>query len=210
MGPSTPQQGFGSSLIHGIPPLLKRTNGFFGAAASPNEPNMQYVRLAKEGIGMWFKGQVTEAFPPEDITFPWDIIAYPDPDSQGPLADRPWKAKIVPGTIGGILPSNYDEELDVGTGLKYAVVDCTTNGEVVTSATISLTSTFPNPPSATADKAPTSIKLCFGMVDKQNNQSPIVYSFWKRSPSMVPNAAYAIAPTTPGQATKYYYVWRVG
>jgi hypothetical protein len=210
MGPSTPQQGFASPLTHGMPSLLKRTNGFFGAAASPNEPNMQYVRLAKEGIGMWFKGQVTEAFPPEDITFPWDIITYPDPDSQGPLANRPWKAKIVPGTIGGILPSNYDEELNVGTGLNYAVVNCTTNGESVTSATIQFTNSFPAPENASVDRAPSSFKTCFGMVDKQVDKSPTVFSFWKRSPSAVPNAAFVTQRSDPAQPHQFNYTWRVG
>ena len=140
--------------------------------------------------------------------YPWDIVAYPDPNSTS--NNPPYKAKIVPGTIGGILPSNYDVELDVGTGLKYAIVDCTTNGEMVTSATISFTSTFPSPISATPDKAPTSFKVCFGMVKKEANKAPEVYSFWKRSLSAVPNAAYATAPTNANDPTKYYYVWRVG
>lgn len=147
------------------------------------------------------------------VQSPWDIVAYPDPASMNqdpPPTNPPYKAKIVPGTIGGILPSNYDEEIDVGTGLKYGIVDCSTNGEMVTSATISFTSTFPSPISATADKAPTSFKVCFGMVNKEANKAPEVYNFWKRSPSAVPNAAYAIAPTTSGQPVKYYYVWRVG
>lgn len=187
----------------------KGAANFHGAGDSRHDPGYGYMRLKKEGIGVWFKGRVTEAFPPEESSrYPWDIVAYPDPDS---TADNPpYKAKIVPGTIGGILPSNYDIELDVGTGLKYAVVDCTTNGEAVTSATIKFESSFPNPISATADKAPTSFKVCFGMVNKEANKAPEVYSFWKRSLSAVPNAAYAIAPTTSGQPVKYYYVWRIG
>jgi hypothetical protein len=140
--------------------------------------------------------------------YPWDIVAYPDPYSTA--NPRPYKAKIVPGTIGGILPSNYDIELAVGTGLKYAIVDCSTNGEAVTSATISFTSTFPSSISATADKAPTSFKVCFGMIDKQGNDAPKVFNFWKRSPSAVPNAAYVTANSTPTTPHTFYYTWRVG
>jgi hypothetical protein len=181
---------------------------FYGAGDSRSDPGYGYMRLKREGIGVWFKGRVTENFPSEDPRAPWDIVAYPDPDSTAP--NPPYKAKIVPGTIGGILPSNYDTEVDVGTGLKYAIVDCTTNGEMVTSATISFTATFPSPISATADRAPTSFKVCFGMFNKEPNKAPEVYSFWKRSPSAVPNAAYAIAPTNANDPTKYFYVWRVG
>jgi hypothetical protein len=219
MGPRTPQEGFGSSLIQGIAPITTNKGsmfsdapgsvGFYGAGDNRHDPGFAYMRLKKEGIGVWFKGRVTEAFPPEDSSrFPWDIVAYPDPDS---TADNPpYLAKIVPGTIGGILPSNYDEEFDVGTGLKYAVVDCTTNGEGVTSATISFESSFPSQISATADKAPTSFKVCFGMVNKEANKAPEVYNFWKRSPSAVPNAAFVIGSTTPTTPHKFYYTWRIG
>lgn len=182
---------------------------FYGAGDSRSDPGYGYMRLKKEGIGVWFKGRVTEAFPPEDATrAPWDIVAYPDPNSTS--SDPPYKAKIVPGTIGGILPSNYDEELNVGTGLKYGIVDCTTNGEGVTSATISFESSFPSQISATADKAPTSFKVCFGMVNKEADKAPEVYNFWKRSPSAVPNAAYVIGSTTPTTPHKFYYTWRIG
>jgi len=182
---------------------------FHGAGDSRSDPGYGYMRLKKEGIGVWFKGRVTEAFPPEDATgAPWDIVAYPDPNSTG--QNPPYKAKIVPGTIGGILPSNYDVEIDVGTELKYAIVDCTTNGEAVTSAKISFDSSFPSPVSATADKAPTSFKVCFGMVKKEANKAPEVYSFWKKSQYAVPNAAHVQAELDPTKPHTFYYTWRVG
>ena len=142
--------------------------------------------------------------------FPWDIkvSGVPPPADDGTYSS--YKAIIVPGLIGGILPSNYDDEFTVNSGVTYGIVECTTNGEAVTSATISFNSTFPTPESATADKAPTSFKVCFGMVDKSGSDAPLVFDFWKTSKSAVPNAAYAIAPTTPNDPTKYYYVWRVG
>jgi hypothetical protein len=210
---STLQEGFGSSLIQGIAPIASNKESMFskdqgsanfhGAGDSKHDPGFAYMRLEREGYGVWFKGKVTEHFPPKDPTiFPWDLVVYKE--------DETYKVKVAPGLIGGILPTNYDEEFVVNTGLNYWLVDCTTNGEVVTSATIGFNTSFPSPENATADKAPTSFKACFGMIDYPSNESPTAYNFWRRSPSAVPNAAYAIGPATPGQATTYYYVWRVG
>jgi hypothetical protein len=146
---------------------------------------------------------------PDPEIVPWNIIVYPDPASTS--TPPAYKAKIIPGTIGGILPDNYDDEIVVGTGpLKYGVVDCTTNGEAVTAATISFGATFPAPTSATADKAPLSFKVCFGMMKQEPDEAPEVFNFWGKSPSAVPNAAYVQANVDPATPHTFWYTWRVG
>ena len=179
--------------------------GFYGAGDSTHDPGFAYLRLKQLGVAIWFKGRVTECFPPEDERFPWDMVTWQDPPKSGT-----YKCKVAPGLIGGILPSNYDDEFTVNSGVTYGIVECTTNGEAVTSATISFNSTFPTPVSATVDKAPTSFKVCFGMLDKQSDAAPFVFNFWRKSQSAVPNAAFVQAVVDPTQPHKFYYTWRVG
>lgn len=175
MGPSTPQQGFASPLTHGMPSLLKRTNGFFGAAASPNEPNMQYVRLKKEGIGMWIKGQVTEAFPPEDggNNHPWKIVGLAgigQPNANGDYSS--YEFQVYPGTINNILPSNtFSDGIEfvkftISSGsMKYLILDVATDGKKINTATLKLESSVPtNAPPVAENVAPSKIVIPLAII----------------------------------------------
>jgi len=119
---------------------LPRTKLFTGSAMGPSEPPMQYVRLKKEGIGMWIKGQVTETFPPDTEKLPWGITLTPDGTS--------YKGTVWPGTVAGILPSNLFSngvlaEFSVGASLMKWKAKCLTNGKQITSVQIVVDATDP-------------------------------------------------------------------
>ena len=75
---------------------------------------------------------------------PWDLIARVDPDADPEDETPPYLVRVQPGTLNGILPSNWDEEFEcVGTGLHYAKAVIATDGEAVTGVTIAIDTTQP-------------------------------------------------------------------
>ncbi len=75
---------------------------------------------------------------------PWDLIARVDPDADPEDENPPYLVRIQPGTLNGILPSNWDEEFEcAGTGLHYAKAVITTDGEAITGVTIAIDTTAP-------------------------------------------------------------------
>jgi hypothetical protein len=75
---------------------------------------------------------------------PWDLIAQVDPDANPEDANPPYLVRVQPGTLNGILPSNWDEEFEcAGTGLHYAKAVITTDGEAITGVTIAIDTTEP-------------------------------------------------------------------
>lgn len=73
---------------------------------------------------------------------PWDLIATPDPESTA--ENPPYKIRVQPGTLNGILPSNWDAEFTAQpTGLHYAKAVITTDGEAVTGVTIEIDTSPP-------------------------------------------------------------------
>jgi hypothetical protein len=70
---------------------------------------------------------------------PWDLIARVDPDADPEDENPPYLVRVQPGTLNGILPSNWDEEFEcAGTGLHYAKAVITTDGEAITGVTIEI------------------------------------------------------------------------
>jgi hypothetical protein len=75
---------------------------------------------------------------------PWDLIAQVDPDADPEDENPPYLVRVQPGTLNGILPSNWDEEFErAGTGLHYAKAVITTDGEAITGVTIAIDTTEP-------------------------------------------------------------------
>jgi hypothetical protein len=75
---------------------------------------------------------------------PWDLIAQVDPDADAEDENPPYLVRVQPGTLNGILPSNWDEEFEcAGTGLYYAKAVIATDGEAITGATIAIDTTEP-------------------------------------------------------------------
>jgi hypothetical protein len=70
---------------------------------------------------------------------PWDLIPRPDPDANPEDENPPYKIRVQPGTLNGILAVNWDEEFTAqSTGLYYAKAVITTDGEAITSVNIDI------------------------------------------------------------------------
>jgi hypothetical protein len=75
-------------------------------------------------------------------TQPWDLVAQVDPDA---APENPtYLVRVRPGTLNGILPTNWDiEEECAATGLFYAKAVIATDGEAITGVTIEIDATRP-------------------------------------------------------------------
>jgi hypothetical protein len=73
-------------------------------------------------------------------TQPWDLVAHVDPDAAPENPNPPYLVRVRPGTLNGILPTNWDieQEVDAGTGLFYAKAVIATDGEAITGVTIEI------------------------------------------------------------------------
>jgi hypothetical protein len=75
---------------------------------------------------------------------PWDLLAQVDPDADPEDPNPPYLVRVRPGTLNGILPTNWDiEEECAGTGLFYAKAVVATDGEAITGVTIEIDGTPP-------------------------------------------------------------------
>jgi len=93
---------------------------------------------------------------------PWDLIATPDPESESETP--PYKIRVQPGTLNGILPSNWDEEFDAAaTGLHYAKAVITTDGEAITGVTVEINTTAPRNQAPVEFGIESSIDYLFGL-----------------------------------------------
>jgi hypothetical protein len=75
---------------------------------------------------------------------PWDLLAQVDPDADPEDETPPYLIRVRPGTLNGILPTNWDIEEEVsGTALIYAKAVVATDGEGITGVTIVINGTAP-------------------------------------------------------------------
>jgi hypothetical protein len=75
---------------------------------------------------------------------PWDLQARVDPAADPEDATPPYLVRVRPGTLNGILPTNWDIEEEVsGTALIYAKAVVATDGEGITGVTIVINGTAP-------------------------------------------------------------------
>jgi hypothetical protein len=95
---------------------------------------------------------------------PWDLIARPDPDADPEDENPPYLIRVRPGTLNGILPSNWDEEFEcAGTGLHYAKAVVATDGENITGVTIAIDTSAPNEQEPQLFAIEESIEFLFGL-----------------------------------------------
>jgi hypothetical protein len=72
--------------------------------------------------------------------------------------------RVQPGTLNGILPSNWDEEFTcAGTGLHYAKAVITTDGEAITGVTIAIDTTEPTVQEPEKFSVATEVEYLFGL-----------------------------------------------
>ena len=94
----------------------------------------------------------------------WDLIAYPDPDAEPENANPPYKIRVQPGTLNGILPSNWDTEFNAAnTGLHYAKAVITTDGESITGVTIAIDTSEPSEQEPVEFGIASTIEYLFGL-----------------------------------------------
>jgi hypothetical protein len=117
------------------------------------------------GTVVSLKSQRASSGGPDSIE-PWDIIELAGvgtPNSQGEFAN--FKARVSPGLLCGILPSNWDAEFTFsGTGLVYAVAKIQTDGTAINALEIAITSTAPAQQTPEKWKLPTSVDYLFAVI----------------------------------------------
>jgi hypothetical protein len=95
---------------------------------------------------------------------PWDLIAQVDPDADPEDEDPPYLVHAQPGTLNGILPTNWDEDFEcAGTGLHYAKAIIATDGEAITGVTISIDTAEPTAQEPQKFGIETEIEYLFGL-----------------------------------------------
>lgn len=95
---------------------------------------------------------------------PWDLIAQVDPDADPEDENPPYLVRVQPGTLNGILPSNWDEEFEcAGTGLHYAKAVIATDGEAITGVTIEIDTTAPTTQEPQEFAIETEVEYLFGL-----------------------------------------------
>jgi hypothetical protein len=95
---------------------------------------------------------------------PWDLMVTIDSESE---ADpKPWLVSVRPGTLNGILPSNWNIQQPVEADdedLYYAKAVIATDGQDITGVTIEIDTTAPEIATATLFSVPSSIDYLFGL-----------------------------------------------
>jgi hypothetical protein len=77
------------------------------------------------------------------------------------------KAKVAPGLLCGILPSNWDAEFSFsGTGLVYAVAKIKTDGTAINSVEINISTTAPANQKPEKWKLPASVDYLFALINE--------------------------------------------
>jgi hypothetical protein len=95
---------------------------------------------------------------------PWDLIARVDPDADPEDENPPYKIRVQPGTLNGILPSNWDEEFTAQpTDLHYAKAVIATDGEAVTGLSIEIDTSAPAIQEPQLFSVDSEIELTFGL-----------------------------------------------
>ena len=123
------------------------------------------ITLRQEGngvrvdLGASISGSSTYA-----TTSPWDLVAQVDPDADPEDANPPYLVRVRPGTLNGILPTNWDIEEEVsGTALIYAKAVVATDGEAITGVTIVINGTAPTVQQPVEFGIATSVEYLFGL-----------------------------------------------
>lgn len=95
---------------------------------------------------------------------PWDLVARVDPNAQPEDETPNYLVTVRPGTLNGILPSNWDDEFVCqNPGLYYAKAMITTDGAAITGVTIQIDTTAPEIQSPVEYGIESQIEYLFGL-----------------------------------------------
>jgi hypothetical protein len=107
---------------------------------------------------------------------PWDLIARVDPDADPEDENPPYLVTVRPGTLNGILPSNWDIEEEVaGTGLFYAKAIISTDGRSITGVTIEIDGAPPAQQAPQIFGIAESVEFLFGIFSEGQARRTIGY-----------------------------------
>ena len=104
------------------------------------------ITLRQEGNGVRvdLAASISGSSSTPATTQPWDLVAQVDPAAAPENPNPPYLVRVRPGTLNGILPTNWDiEEECAATGLFYAKAVIATDGEAITGVTIVINGTEP-------------------------------------------------------------------
>lgn len=117
------------------------------------------------------------------------------------------KLKVAPGLVGGILPSNWEDEISFNqNGLSYMVVDCQSDGKVVTAASISADSSPPTQQTPGLHLAPSSFKIAFAVLKDGEAIKTVRAGHISVSPTIVLSLQNP-SPTPGLNVVNRYYIW---
>jgi hypothetical protein len=135
---------------------------------------------------------------------PWDLIARQDPDNE-----NQYLVRVQPGTLNGILPTNWDEEFNAAaTGLHYAKAVITTDGEAITDLTIAIDTSPPDPQEPIRFQIPLKVEFLFGLFTEG-----AAYRVIANGDIRLPTTIYRIASANPAAApgeSPYDYFYTLG
>jgi hypothetical protein len=104
------------------------------------------ITLRQEGNGVRvdLAASISGSSSTPATTQPWDLVVQVDPDAAPESPNPPYLVRVRPGTLNGILPTNWDiEEECAATGLFYAKAVVATDGEAITGVTIEIDASPP-------------------------------------------------------------------
>jgi hypothetical protein len=94
-------------------------------------------------------------------TMPWDITIE---EAEGEEDNITYTLKVIPGTLAGILPANWEDEFTANSDdLFYGIAEVTTDGTYITSVTINITTDEPEFQEAAEWGLPESVDILFGL-----------------------------------------------
>jgi hypothetical protein len=93
---------------------------------------------------------------------PWDLVPRIDPESD---PENPsYLIRVRPGTITGVLPTNWDDEFSANNeGLYYAVASVSVGTEGVSAVEISISTDQPAQPTAELWSVSSPVEYLFGL-----------------------------------------------
>ena len=124
------------------------------------------ITLRQEGSGVRvdLAASISGSSSTPATTQPWDLVAQVDPDAAPENPNPPYLVRVRPGTLNGILPTNWDiEQSCAATGLFYAKAVVATDGEAITGVTIVINGTAPTVQQPVEFGIATSVEYLFGL-----------------------------------------------
>lgn len=94
-------------------------------------------------------------------SLPWDIYVE---DAEGEGDNISYTLKVVPGTLAGILSTNWDDEFSAESGsLYYGIARVSTDGQFVNGVTIEITQDAPSPQQPQKYAIAEEVEILFGL-----------------------------------------------